>query len=44
VKKKRKRTRSTVLANTTKISSNVKAIDVEDDDDDVQSPKATTDP
>jgi hypothetical protein len=43
VKKRRgKWTRSMVSADTTMVSSNVETIDVEDDEGDVQSPKATT--
>jgi hypothetical protein len=45
VKKRRsKRTSSAVSAETTTKSSNVKTIDVEEDEGGVQSPKATTDP
>jgi hypothetical protein len=45
VKKRRgKRTRSTVSADTTTKSSDVETIDVEEDEGDVQSPKATTAP
>jgi hypothetical protein len=41
-KKKRKRTRSAVSADTTLISSDVETIDVDDEEGDVESPKATT--
>jgi hypothetical protein len=45
VKKRRgKRTRSAVSADTTTKSSDVETIDVEEDEGDVQSPKATTAP
>jgi hypothetical protein len=45
VKKRRgKRTRSAVSADTTTISSDVKTIDVDDEEGDMQSPKATTTP
>jgi hypothetical protein len=45
VKKRRvKQTRSTVLADTTTVSSDVETIDVEDDEGDMQLPKATTAP
>jgi hypothetical protein len=45
VKKRRgKRTKSTVSANTTTASSDVETIDVQDVKGDVQSPKATTAP
>jgi hypothetical protein len=45
VKKRRgKRTRSVVSADTTTVSSHVETIDIEDDDGDVRSPKATTAP
>jgi hypothetical protein len=45
VKKRRgKRTRSAVSADNTTMSSDIEAIDVEDDEGDVQSPKATTAP
>jgi hypothetical protein len=43
-KRKGKRTRSAVSADTTTISSDVETIDVYDGEDDVQSPKATTAP
>jgi hypothetical protein len=43
-KRRGKRTRSTVSTNTTTISSHVETIDVEDEEGDVQSPKATTSP
>jgi hypothetical protein len=41
-KRRGKRTRSTVSADTTTISSNVETIDVDDEEGDVQLPKATT--
>jgi hypothetical protein len=45
VKKRRgKWTRSMVSADTTMVSSNVETIDIEDDEGDVQSPKATMAP
>jgi hypothetical protein len=43
-KRRGKRTKSAVSADTTMMSSDVEAIDVEDDEGDVQSPKATTAP
>jgi hypothetical protein len=43
-KRRGKRTRSAVSADTTTMSSNLKTIDVEDDESDVQSPKAMTAP
>jgi hypothetical protein len=43
-KRKGKRTRSAVSADTTTISFDVETIDVDDGEDDVQSPKATTAP
>jgi hypothetical protein len=43
-KRRRKRTRSVVSADTTTIRSDVETIDVDDDEGDVQSPKATTAP
>jgi hypothetical protein len=39
-----KRTRSAVSVDTTTMSSDVEAVDIEDDEGDVQSPKATTAP
>jgi hypothetical protein len=44
VKRRGKRTRSAVSANTTMKSSDVETIDVEEDEGDVQSPRATTVP
>jgi hypothetical protein len=41
-KRRGKQTRSTVSADTTTRSSNVETIDVEEDEGDVQSPRATT--
>jgi hypothetical protein len=41
-KKKRKWTRSTMLADTTTISSDVETTDVDDEEGDIESPKATT--
>jgi hypothetical protein len=41
-KRRGKRTRSTVSADTTMISSDVQTIDDDDDEGDLQSPKATT--
>jgi hypothetical protein len=43
-RRKRKRTRSVVSADTTKINSDVETIDVDDGEGDVESPKATTAP
>jgi hypothetical protein len=43
-KRRGKRTRSTVSADTTTASSDVDTIDIEDVEGDVQSPKATTAP
>jgi hypothetical protein len=43
-KRRGKRTRSAVSPDTTTKSSDVKTIDVEEDEGDVQSPKATTAP
>jgi hypothetical protein len=43
-KRRGKRIRSTLSADTATMSSDVEAIDVEDDESDVQSPKATTGP
>jgi hypothetical protein len=43
-KRRGKRTRSAVSADTTMKSSDVETIDVEEDEGDVQSPKATTAP
>jgi hypothetical protein len=43
-KRRGKQTRSTVSADTATISSNVETIDVDDEEGDAQSPKATTAP
>jgi hypothetical protein len=41
-KRRGKRTRSTVSVDTTTVCSNAKTINVEDDEGNMQSPKATT--